>query len=57
MVFLAASAVLALNKRPLERLWLARSEFFDVTGLNFRPSERISRSIEPTTQQDNHQCE
>jgi len=55
MVFLAVSAVLALNKRVLVRLWLARCEFFDVMELNFWPSERISRSIESTTQHDNHQ--
>ena len=57
MVFLAVSAVLALNKRALERLWLARWGFFNVTGLNFRARERVSRSIEPTAQQDNHQWE
>jgi len=57
MVFLAVSAVLALNKRALERLLLARWGFFNVTELNFRAPERISRSIEPTAQQDNHQWE
>jgi len=57
MVFLAVSAILALNKRALERLWLVHRGFFNITGLNFLARERVSRSIEPTTQQDNHQWE
>lgn len=38
---------MALNKRALVRLWLARRNYFNVAGLSFRPREDVSHQQNP----------